>query len=285
MEALFWSVIGILMHGLTIIGVVYFDRWRTRVQTSAYDEEKNEDATARNNLTKEVTAAGLGFVIGLFTMISIGALGHLNKLDAYAVDLVEDIVSYLLWAIVPAVTGFFVQYYLDTAIIQGKRVWKLSLVQGATTAVMGTLIGYIVLDNAPSKIWYFLYYASITALLAGAGIGYVFPSGYQKKMERISFKTDRRENERKTVLAPAKLYIDESEFACNIVDMSAGGAQIDRRLRYPLGSKAQIDATNLGRLNSIIVRKSKKGTYLKFPFLPENTQKKLDAYIGNLYQN
>lgn len=57
--------------------------------------------------------------------------------------------------------------------------------------------------------------------------------------------------------------------------------KIDRAFRFPEGSHAKISAAHFGNLNSIIVRRVKTGTIIKFPYLDESAQGQIAAYLDN----
>ena len=98
-------------------------------------------------------------------------------------------------------------------------------------------------------------------------------------MKRPYASENRRKHVRANVMEPATVYVDGSGFACNIVDISSEGAKIDRAFRFPSGSQAQINAAHFGKLNSIIVRKMRTGTIVRFPYLNESAQDRITAYL------
>ena len=98
-------------------------------------------------------------------------------------------------------------------------------------------------------------------------------------MKGFNFSEDRRKHARADVIEPATVYIDGSGYACNIVNISNEGAKIDRVFPFPKGFQAQINAARIGKLNSIIVRKVKKGTIVKFPYLTESCRYQIATYL------
>lgn len=278
-EALYWSLIGILMHALTIIVVVFFDRWRTRVLTSMYDEKKSSEASIPHKLSYDVIAAMLGFLVGFMIMVGIIVAPHFGELDKVAQELVKKMPNNALWSLLPAVTGFFIQYYLHTFRTQSRKAWQLGLSQGLIMSVVAAIVSFTVIDKGISDILHFMLYAAFTSFCVGAGIGYMFPHSYLKKMKGYYLPENGRRHVRANVLEPATIYVDGSRYACNIVNISTEGAKIDRALRFPGGSQVKINAANFGKLNSIIVRKEKTGTVVKFPYLDEFAQVQIAEYL------
>lgn len=278
-EALFWSMMGIVMHSLTIILVVFFDQWRTRVLTSMYDEEKIDETSLPHKLSYDVIAAIIGFSVGFLIMGCMVILQHPGELDAAASVFVKKMHKFALWATLPAVTGFFIQYYLHTFRTQRWKDWQLGLFQGSFMSVVAAIASFLVIDKNISEILHFILYAAFTSFCVGTGIGYMFTHSYLKKMKRhVSTENGRRHN-RANVMEPATIYVNGSRYACNLLNLSAEGAKIDRAFRYPGGHQIQIRAANFGELNSIIVRKERKGTIVRFPYLDEATQNRITAYL------
>ena len=277
--ALFWSLVGIAMHALTIIVVVFFDQWRARVLTSMYDEVRSGEPPMPHRLSNDVIAGMIGFLVGFLILEGLIFIGHYADLTKASQVFVDKIPDNALWSLLPAVTGFFIQYYLNTFRTQAKKAWWLGLRQGLIMSAAAALVTFLVIDQKISEILPFILYAAFTCFWVGMGVGYVFPNNYLKKINKHHLIEDRRRNVRANVMEPVTVYVDGSRYACNIVNISSEGAKIDRAFRFPTGSHARIDAAQLGKLNSIIVRKVKTGTIIKFPYLDDSAQGQITAYL------
>lgn len=278
-QALLWSLMGIGMHAVTLIVVVFFDRWRTRVLTSMYDEEKVSDTSLPHKLSTDVIAAMLGFLVGFAAMTALIASRYYGDMTKMAEVLAGSLSKNALWALLPAVTGFFVQYYLHTSLSRRRKGWQLGLLQGLVMSAVAALVTFMATDLGFSQIRHFMLYASFTSFFVGAGIGYVFPHSYRKKIEKSTVLEERRKSVRASVFEPATITVDDSRYACNIVNISRDGAKIDRALRFPGGSQVRINTTGFGQLDSIIVRKEKRGTCVTFPYLDASTENRIAAFI------
>lgn len=279
-EALFWSIIAIIMHGLTVIVVVLFNLWRKTVFTGANYQKRLRNPKNANRLVLRVFAGVIGYGIGFFTMVAMTIMQYYSVAEKSGPIVMKQLGGYALWAIIPFVTGYFIQSYLDTPMDAKTRTWRFSIQQGAVTALIAGSVAMIVLDNNYLKGWYFIAFCILISFCIGSGIGYVFPTGYRRKLKAADAPGEnRRINERVELVQPATLKIDKKNYACNVVEISISGAKLDRKIICPLGTKAQIDIPRLGKLNAFVVRIVKKNTVLSFPYLDQSMHAQLSGYI------
>jgi uncharacterized membrane protein YdcZ (DUF606 family) len=267
------------MHAMTIIAVVFFDRWRVRMLTSIYDDVESGAFPMPHKLSNDVIAAMIGFLVGFVVLEGLIFAKQYPDLIKASEVFVGKMLDIALWSLLPSTTGFFIQYYLDTYRLKKRQAWQLGLLQGLIMAAVAALVVFTSIDKSISEILHFMLYAAFTSFWIGAGIGYVFPHNYLKKYGKNDFNEDRRRSVRANVKEPATVYVDGNRYACNIVNISSQGAKIDRAFRFPEGSHARVSAAHIGNLNSIIVRKMKTGTIIKFPYLDESAQGQISAYV------
>jgi len=282
-EALFWALAAILMHGLTIIGVVMFNLWKNVVLAGDYNRRIKVGFGKYNQFAGRILAGLIGYVVGLFVMIGMTLIQYHAAIESIAEMIVVQWQGYALWPIIPFVTGYFIQNYLDHSAQPKRSAWKQGFLQGGFSALVAGTIAVIRLDNKYLEYWYFVVFCFLISLCIGAGIGFVFPQGYRKRSKKAEAPAEnRRTDERFEIAQPVMLMVDKSKFACNMLQVSLGGAKLDRKINYPLGSKAQIEIPKLGKLNAFIVRKAKKNTFINFPYLDGNTKENFASYLDDI---
>ena len=276
-QALLWTIACVLMHSLTVFSVVFFNIWKKRLFTSKYEDEGSSAIKEKNRFVRISGGFIIGFFISFIVLVSLFILPHLDKLIGN--QLVDAASSIALWSTIAAVTGAFVQYYLEVSVHHDRESWKESLMQGAATALAASLVAIIFLDKIWMEVWYFIFFAATNSFLIGASIGYIFPKGYRRRYKKMSNEDDRRFYERKKVMEPVTLHLDNAKYACNMMDISLGGAKLDRIIKTPIGSTARIELQPIGDLNAVIVRKANKNTYIHFPYLDNNSATNLEHYL------
>ncbi|MGD9250561.1 MAG: hypothetical protein PVG19_05030 [Desulfobacterales bacterium] len=283
LEALFWSIIAIIMHGLTVIVVVLFNLWRKTVFTGANYQKRLQHPKNANRLALRVIAGVIGYGIGFFTLVAMTIMQYYFVAEDSGPMVMKQLGGFALWAIIPFVTGYFIQYYLETPKQSKTSNWRFSIQQGAVTAFIAGTVAMIILDHHYLEGWYFIAFCILMTFCIGSGIGYVFPGGYRRKLEASeSPEENRRVNERIELVQPATLKIDKKNYACNVVEISMSGAKLDRKIICPLGTKAQIDIPRLGKLNAFVVRIEKKNTVLSLPYLDRSMQETLSGYLERI---
>jgi hypothetical protein len=282
-EALFWALIGIAMHSSTVIAVVLFNLWRKTIFRGGDFKKMQRDSKNTNHFAVSMVAGFIGYCIGFFSMVAIMILQYYVVAKKDGFNVMGQLGGFALWSILPFVTGYFIQYYLDTPKKSLPSKWRMSIKQGTITAAIAGLIALIVLDANIGRGWHFIVFCTLTSFCVGSGIGYMFPKGYHRKVEASAKPEDeRRKKIRYEVSQPATLIVANKNYACNIVEISLSGVKLDRKITCPVGTHAQINVPRLGKLNAIVVRMEKKKTMLDYVNLDSSEIEQLSGYIQSV---
>jgi hypothetical protein len=248
-EALLWAVYSLVINGIGIIGAIFVKRQSSKIKST----------DKLNTSTFHYLGAGLfGYILSFIFLVAV----NLIKDNVSIISAVETVG---LWPLIPATTAIFTIHYLNTALHLKKPRWQQSLIQSLCTTFVGiavVCINFNMIFNA--EVFAFLVFTTLTTALIGAGIGYTFPEGYRRRIERLQRRTERRIYLRKPVKEQGSLILGNKDtYDCQVVELSLGGAAVDIPVPDPVGTSAQLDLPNIGKLFGWIVRKEDEKTSIQ----------------------
>ena len=152
--------------------------------------------------------------------------------------------------------------------------------QGTWTTLVGIIAVCFYFDmQFPKDVQAFLMFAALTTWLIGASIGYTFPEGYRRRVQRLKSRKDRRLYSRTALMESGRLALGKYEpYECNIVNLSLGGAAVDVTVPDPVGAKAELELSKIGKVSGWIVRKEDKKTSLQLTPSKDKANQLIDAY-------
>ena len=261
-EALLWGIYSLVINGIGIIGAIFVKRQLSKIKST--DKPSNS--------TFHYLGAGLlGYTLS-FTFLSAVILitDNLNIIDAFK--------TVGLWPLITATTAIFTIHYLNTALHLKKPRWLQSLIQSLCTTFVGIAVVCIHFNMQFEKdVVAFLVFTALTTALIGAGIGYTFPEGYRRRIQRLQRRAERRIYLRTPIKEQGSLILDNRDkYDCQVVNLSLGGASVDIAVPEPVGTAAELDLPNIGKLFGWIVRKEDDKTSLQLS-LGQNKVDELSA--------
>jgi len=258
-EALMWGIYSVVINSIGIIGAIFIRRQLSKIKATGKP----------NTSTFHYLGAGLfGYILSFMFLASI--------------VLINDNVSILgafetvgLWPLIPATTAIFTIHYLNTALDAKRPRWQQSLIQSLCTTFVGIAVVCVHYNMIfTSEVLAFLVFTAITSALIGAGIGYIFPEGYRRRIRRLQRRTERRIYLRKPLKERGSLILGNKDiYDCQVLELSLGGAAVDIPVPDPVGTSAQLELPNIGKLFGWIVRKEDEKTSLQLSL----DQNKVDA--------
>jgi hypothetical protein len=95
-------------------------------------------------------------------------------------------------------------------------------------------------------------------------------------------RPDRRRARRWNVIWPAKLFVDEQEYSCTILDLSEYGARIESHARLSGPSLAKLASDRFGCLEGRVRWTRGRGAGLRFEAPPEDVLQLLKRVVPGL---
>ena len=174
-QTLLWSVNILVLHMLCIFVAIMTKRMlaKRRARTAGGTERRRASPVVDNAIV---------FVLCYLTTYSIGIWlfypDHGWRVLRIGIP----------WAVVPALTGCFVGFYIDRIMADKKILWWRKYLQGVLMGLFAAFASFLftpqdpIIVDIPPVIWLYVSYISGMQFLVGLGIGWIFPSSYQKRI-------------------------------------------------------------------------------------------------------
>jgi hypothetical protein len=264
LEALVWSILAVLAHGLAIIAALIVFRLTTRQSKFG----SRFQATIRPSAARMFLIACAGYAGGLLTFAAYQALEPGKPLQMVEIS---------LWALLPATTAAFIGYHLDHfvyATSPGYSRLNGALRQCIVTMLVSVLVVVLLHHkySRQSEFPYFVSFAALVAGLIGAGIGYTFPAGYKRNLRGYAGE-DRRKTGRilhQAVPLQAQLTIGDEKYITRLVDLSTHGAALEPIEISTPNETVELsipDIPDLDNVKAVLGRQEENRSF--FRFLPD----------------
>lgn len=279
--AALWSFISLSLQGGAVLITLLVNRIWTKHQSTV--EEDSKIFFLQPSFLRRFVCAASAYIVG-FVILFIAAFLMPPEQDGGLATVIQQIWPF---AILPAVTGYFVSSYIREAVnlkagqpdpSLGKQWWN-ALKHASALAVAGILAGLFFFNRwwvDPVEVPFLVLIVS-TMFFIGLGIGYVFPRGYRK----LRRERNRREQLRYKVIRPVQVLDAGRSIGCRLIDVSVAGAGLDTAVRQSVGRTIQLKFRNLGTMLAKVVRLEHNRTYVEF-LHDRDTKQRLSNYVMTL---
>lgn len=269
-KALSWSVIFTLMVGFCIFGAVLL--YRVLSRKSRFGGDNNAGMILIGPLVHRAIATGMGYIIALVVLLIWTSF-------ASAESFYVRLAKIWPWPLIPATTSGFAVYYLSSLKVFRSR-WVEGFLQGITTgaaALLACVLAIQDFSNFSTKA--FAAYTVLVSGMAGYSIGFIFPQEYRRRVSNFYTGPERRNHSRIALRADSNIIIDNEKYACEIENLSLGGAKLSTGLSKDEGASAILELSGVGQLNGYISRKTADFSCIQFS-LNEAMKNSLKNYIS-----
>lgn len=263
-ETLIWTLLGLFMFGLGLVGSIIVERIVWKEQTKQGKPPEQTD----NTILHAFFSAGIGYGI------SIGIL-YLYTLLTKEGALASQLNAILLFPTIPAAASFLITYFLENPTHIYSRIVNKRTFETASIGICNAVIGLLVLLVMEKTSFWSIVYIAGTGGLIGAGIGYYFIGAYRIYLRP---EEERRMESRYAVKEKVRLVLEEDTLDCLLTSIGASFATVDTPVSEEVTSGC-LAFQAIGEIPVVISKRHRKKTVLQF-LLNQMSHTKLNAYLA-----
>ncbi len=175
-QTLFWSVNILVLHALCIFIAMWTKNWLAKERAKA---EHRRRGRLRSKFVENFMVFGLCY--GATYLLGVFLFYPDHEMRVFRVG--------IPWATVPAVTGYFVGFYMDRVMTGLEVVWWRKYFQGILMGLFAAVASFLftpptpIVEDIPAIIWLYVLYISGMQVLIGVGVGWIFPKSYRNRLK------------------------------------------------------------------------------------------------------
>lgn len=273
LEALLWSVVGLMMFGIGLVGSILVERVVLQQNSRNWRERKWDEWGDPENITLHCCySAVIGYGIGL-CVISIYTL-----LESKGQITAGQGKTILLYPLIPAATSYLVTHFMETPRDLFLKKYSRRTAETFSLFILNMSAAILVLLTIYENIdpWSFLYVV-LTAGLIGAGIGYTFIEPYR---HYLSPQKDRRREPRYEVEENASLIHEDISRPCKVLSVSPSFACVNIPVHRHAASM-RLAFPSIGDIPVVISQRRNTVTVLRF-LKDALSEENLNAYLARM---